>query len=120
MGEDKLSSNLSGGGDCLLSVLSYQLSVVSFSVLPSTIHKTLNDQRRAGKYRAAKMNSTTEMKDKVVARGLSHYSDGQLLDTSLVLSCCSGLCPLASVTTLITELSHTANTRVFVELLRER
>ena len=70
------------------------------------------------------MNSTTEMKDKVVARGFSHYSDGQLLDTSLVLRCCNSPFPLASVTTLITEVSHTANTRVLVELskpmIRER
>ena len=62
------------------------------------------------------MNSTTEMKDKVVARGFSHYSDGQLLATSLALRCCNGLLPLANVTTLITEVSHTADTRVFVEL----
>ena len=70
------------------------------------------------------MNSTTEMKDKVVARGFSHYSDGQLLDTSLVLRCCNGLLPLASVTALNTEVSHSANTPVFVELfepmIRER
>ena len=62
------------------------------------------------------MNSTTETKDKVVARGFSHYSDDQLLDTSLVLRCCNGLFPLPSVTTLITEVSHTASDRVFVEL----
>ena len=70
------------------------------------------------------MNSTTEMKDKVVARGFSHYSDGQLLDPTLFLRCCNDLLPLASATSLITEVSHTANTRVFVDLsepmIRER
>ena len=114
MGEDKFSSDLCRGSDCY-SVSTAALLLNNVNVLPSTIHKTLKDQRKAGKYRAAKMKSTIETKDRVVARGFSHYSNGQLLAANHCLTCCDGLLPLLSTTTLVLEVSHIANNRVFEE-----
>ena len=49
------------------------------------MYRALKDQRRAGRYRAAKMKSMIETKESVVARGFSHYT-GQ--SCAAVSSCC--------------------------------